>query len=393
MGSSQNTRNYWIKVLDKIVRVPLEMSSGRRLTNNIPVVNENNWNRSLKDKYANLELVGRVLCGISPWLNTKQLDKAEESLRIEFAEMARKAIDSITDSLSPDKAYFYVSPEENNGNPYCQALVDAAFLAHAIIRGKEELYDKLEDRVKDNLKSCLKETRKIPPVHNNWVLFSCMIEAALFTIGEKPDISKVDEYLGMFENWYLGDGIYGDGPSFKFDYYNSFVIQPMLVDVYRVFKDYSPNSERYELVLQRAKRYAQILERQISPEGTYPVVGRSSVYRTGAFQLLAQASLQHFLPEVLSGSQVRCALTSVIHSCFDNPETFDKNGWLTIGVCGEQPDLGEYYICTSSTYLCTTVFLTLGLDENDSFWTGEDEPYTQQKIWSGKNMKADKGIN
>lgn len=33
------------------------------------------------------------------------------------------------------------------------------------------------------------------------------------------------------EEWYKGDGWYGDGPDFHFDYYNSFVIQPMIIQV------------------------------------------------------------------------------------------------------------------------------------------------------------------
>ena len=40
-------------------------------------------------------------------------------------------------------------------------------------------------------------------------------------------------------------------------------------------------------VIKRAQRYAEILEHQISPEGTYPLVGRSTVYRFGTFQLLS----------------------------------------------------------------------------------------------------------
>jgi hypothetical protein len=30
--------------------------------------------------------------------------------------------------------------------------------------------------------------------------------------------------LRQHEQWYRGDGIYGDGPEFDWDYYNSFVM-------------------------------------------------------------------------------------------------------------------------------------------------------------------------
>ncbi|MCR4682906.1 MAG: DUF2264 domain-containing protein [Clostridiales bacterium] len=43
-------------------------------------------------------------------------------------------------------------------------------------------------------------------------------------------------------------------------------------------------------------------------------------------------------------------------------------------------------------YLCTTVFLPLGLDAGDPFWSAPDEPCTSQKIWSGADMPADHSI-
>jgi hypothetical protein len=72
----------------------------------------------------------------------------------------------------------------------------------------------------------------------NWLFFSAMVEAALRVMGESDyDLTRVDYAVNMFESWYLGDGVYGDGPKFRWDYYNSFVIQPMYVDVLRTFAD------------------------------------------------------------------------------------------------------------------------------------------------------------
>ena len=55
----------------------------------------------------------------------------------------------------------------------------------------------------------------------------------------------------------------------------------------------------------RAKRYAAIQERLISPEGTYPAIGRSIAYRTGAFHLLSQMALLGELSAPLTGPRVR----------------------------------------------------------------------------------------
>src|SRR5699024_9098122 len=148
-----------------------------------------------------------------------------------------------------------------------------------------------------------------------------------------------------FESWYLGDGVYGDGPEFHWDYYNSFVIQPMYVDILRTFAPVSRElAQLLEPVQQRAARYAAILERMIAPDGSYPISGRFICCRFGAFQQLSQAALEHMLPDELSPAQVRCALTAVIQRVMACEGIFDENGWLMPGVGGCQPGLAEHYI-------------------------------------------------
>ena len=187
--------------------------------------------------------------------------------------------------------------------------------------------------------------------------------------------------------------MYGDGPKFHWDYYNSFVIQPMLIDI---LKSLSQISSRYEGFLEnamgRARRYAEIQERMISPEGTFPAIGRSLAYRFGVFQLLGQMALMHELPKTLAPAQVRCSLTAVLRRLMESPHTFDEAGWLTIGFCGHQRGIAEEYISTGSLYLCATGFLPLGLPPQDEFWTASQADWTSKKIWSGQNVAPDHAI-
>ena len=213
-----------------------------------------------------------------------------------------------------------------------------------------------------------------------------MIEAFFYYAGEADwDSMRIDFAVKQHMQWYKGDGIYGDGNEFHFDYYNSFVIQPMLVDILNtVGHEYEDWAEVTEIVKKRFSHYASVLEGLIGPDGSYPVIGRSSAYRFGAFQALSQAALQNLLEPDLSYGQVRCALTAVIQKVMQF-ENFDHEGWLKIGVCGSQPAIGEPYISTGSLYLCTTVFLPLGLPASHPFWTEADSPWTAKKIWSGEN--------
>ena len=146
---------------------------------------------------------------------------------------------------------------------------------------------------------------------------------------------RVDYALRQHEQWYKGDGAYGDGPAFHWDYYNSFVIQPMLLDVLdAVAATRSPawKAMRRARARRGPRRYAAIQERLIAPDGTFPPIGRSLAYRFGAFQLLAQIALRRALPEGVAPGQVRGALTAVLIRTLDAPGTFDADGWLRIGL-------------------------------------------------------------
>src|SRR6185503_7510049 len=228
------------------------------------------------------------------------------------------------------------------------------------------------------------------PGFNNWLLFSATVEAALARLGATWDRMRVDYALRQHDQWYKGDGAYGDGPSFHWDYYNSFVIHPMLLDTLAVFRDTRPAwKDLSTRVEERARRYAAVLERLVAPDGSFPPLGRSLAYRCGAFQLLAQMALRRALPDDLPPSQVRGALTAVIRRTLEAPDTFDANGWLRIGFCGHQPGVGESYISTGSLYLCSAAFLPLGLPAADEFWSAPDAAWTSQLAWSGQPTPID----
>lgn len=379
-------REDWVRMLKEIADPVLKNAAEGKLHARMPVEQRPGAGREV---FTHLEAVGRLLCGMAPWLETPDPETRRREDIDAYAELARRAVEQITDSASPDACPF----EWKVGEPG-QPLVDAAFLAHAFLRAPGELWERLSPAVKVNVVSALKSSRCIRPLRTNWLLFSAMVEAALYHMTGECDAMRVDYALTSFRYWYKGDGVYGDGDYFHWDYYNSYVIQPMLVDISRETAPLFPENgglgeELRDTFIGRASRYAQVLERLIGPDGTYPVLGRSSAYRCGAFQMLAQAALQHILPENLPANQVRCALSAVISRTMEAPGTFDKEGWLTIGVCGSQPGLGERYISTGSLYLCAAAFLPLGLPETDAFWRGEDVPYTAQKIWSGEDMPLD----
>lgn len=373
-----NVRKEWLDALLRIVSPVLNSLEKGQLKKDLPL--------SLHEEradFAPLEAFGRGMLGLAPWLEaeSEDLEAQERALQEKYRAKAIKCIAMATDPDSPDFMVF-----DRGGQP----LVDTAFLAHAIVRAPKALAGSLSPEVRHNLAEAFRSSRQITPGSSNWLFFSAMVEAGLYILGEPYDLVRVLYALRTFQGWYKGDGVYGDGAMLHCDYYNSFVIQPMYVDLVKLFADKSPEIEAMGgTVIAHAARYASVLERMIGPEGSYPVVGRSICYRFGAFQMLSQAALQHELEEGVSPASVRCGLTAVIRRVMSAPDMFDEKGWLLPGVYGHQPELAEGYINIGSLYLCSAVFLPLGLSGKDEFWSGAEEEWSGKKVWSGGHISID----
>ena len=363
----------WSDYATKLAEPVLRSLAAGTLRARMPVEQAPNTDRR---SVTHLEAFGRLVAGIAPWI--------ESGTAPAYRQLVLQGLDRAVDPKSPDCMNFTRDR---------QPLVDAAFLVQGLLRAPTSLLAPLEGITKSNLIAALEATRAITPPLNNWLLFSAMIEAGLQALGARFDRDRVEHAVRQHDEWYTGDGAYGDGPTFHWDYYNSFVIHPMLVDVAAALsggvpavKDMAPRIEA------RAKRYAAVQERMIAPDGSFPPIGRSLAYRCGAFHLLAQSALRRALPDGLSPAQVRGALFAAIQRTLDAPGTFDADGWLRIGFCGHQPGIGETYISTGSLYLCSVALLPLGLPSSDPFWSGAPVPFTQQRAWSGGPFPIDHAL-
>jgi hypothetical protein len=373
-------REYFVQSIARIADPVLTALSKNELKKKMPVEAKTND----RQNYTYLEAFGRLLAGMAPWLELGPDSTAEGKLRKKYIDLSVTGIRNATDPAAADYMNFYKGG---------QALVDAAFLSQALLRAPNQLWGRLDAKTKKNVLEALKSSRVITPGRSNWLFFSAMVEAALLQFEGSCDRMRIDYAVQQHLQWYKGDGAYGDGETFHWDYYNSFVIQPMFLEVLQALinKDQKEN-KTYSLELNRARRYAAVQERMISPEGTYPPIGRSLAYRFGAFQLLSKIAQMHQLPQDVLPQQVRCALYEVVKRQMEAPGTFDKEGWLQIGLVGHQPGVGEPYISTGSLYLCSEVFLVLGLPATDPFWQNPDADWTARKAWKGEAIPIDHAI-
>ncbi|MCH3981409.1 MAG: DUF2264 domain-containing protein [Prevotella sp.] len=379
-NTPQTDRQYWAGLCYKIAQPILENMSKGELQKNMPLELSPNWDgRNVKVSY--LEAFGRLMAGITPWLALPDDGTPEGKQRKQLHDWALASYKNAVDPQSPD--YLLWKGE-------LQILVDAAYLAESFLRAPESTWYQLDKTTQQRYIQCFKGLRVIRPAYNNWLLFRAIIEAFFLSIGEEADMYVLRVACCKINEWYLGDGYYSDGPEMAFDYYNAYVIHPMYIEVLEQcekHKFWTPVSSK--LAIQRMQRYNTVMERLVSPEGTYPGYGRSLVYRMGAFQTLAMAAWRFGMPKNISNGQVRSAITAVMKNMFKVDGNFDDKGFLRLGFVGHQPNLANSYTDNGSLYMTFLVFMPLGLPADAPFWTAPAEPWTSQKAWSGKSFPID----
>ncbi len=378
---TNNDRAYWVSILSKMAQPILENISKGTFQKNMPMVVSESYD-SRNPKVGYLEAFGRLLAGMAPWLGLKDDDTEEGKLRKKYREQALLGIQHGFDPNSAD--YFDWRGKEG------QTLVDAAHLALGILRAPQALWEPLPEKTKQQVIEEMKYIRWIKPGQNNWLLFASITETFLYTVGVEPNRESIDLAINKFDkDWYVGDGWYSDGSRFAFDHYNGYIIHCMLVETLKHNLKAGDYQEQYDRAYKRMQRYAHHLERMISPEGYFPIIGRSSTYRNGAFQPLAQVALDKKIPENLSYGQIRNGLTAILKNIYKH-DLYDQYGWLILGFTSkEQGNIADTYTNTGSLYEATLSFLPLGLPADDEFWTASSEELTSQRAFSGKKFPKD----
>jgi hypothetical protein len=339
---------------------------------------------------AYLECFGRLIAGIAPWLALPDDATPEGRLRARLRQLALQSYAHAVDPASPD----YLGWRSGG-----QALVDSSYFTNALIRAPQALWQPLDATTKRRIVAEIKGLRRVEPPYINWMLFAAMNEAFLLSVGEEADPMRTNVAIRKVNEWYVGDGWIKDGETFHFDYYNSYVMYPMLFEILEVLERHDApfwNGKPADLRAQagkRMQRYGEHLERFVSPTGTYPPIGRSLTYRTAVFQPLALLAWRKQLPASLPEGQVRAAMRAVHDAVWSDPTNFTKDGWLTLGFVGHHPELADIYSNNGSMYIASASLLALGLPAGDSYWTSPAQDWTQKRAFAGRAFPKDYAVS
>jgi hypothetical protein len=382
---ASNDRAWMAGLLQKMAEPVLSNMARGELHKNFRLELSPTWDGRDRN-VAYLECFARLVSGLAPWLALPDDDSPEGRTRARLRQLTLQSYVHAVDPASPDYLLW-----KGQG----QALVDSAYFTNALLRAPQALWEPLDAVTRHRIVTEIKGLHRVDPPYTNWMLFAAMNEAWLLSVGEEADPMRTNAAIRKINEWYVGDGWIKDGESFHFDYYNSFVMYPMLIEILDVLERHKApfwNGKPAALRTQatrRMQRYCEHLERFISPQGTFPPIGRSLTYRTAAFQPLALLAWRKQLPASLPEGQVRAALQAVHRAVWSEPGNFTQDGFLTIGFVGHQPSLGDWYSNNGSMYIASESFLALGLPATDAYWTDPALDWTQKKAFAGRTFPKD----
>ncbi|MDQ0921663.1 hypothetical protein QF038_000171 [Pseudarthrobacter sp. W1I19] len=280
-----------------------------------------------------------------------------------IAEWYARGLDAGTNPANQDR---WPTPGELG-----QAKVEAASLAAGLALTREVLWDKLPQRVQEQLIAWFETVigEEYPPI--NWVWFQIVVETFLASVGGKYSDEDIDAGLAIHDSLYRRHGWFADGPERAYDHYVgwAFQVYPQLWELM------APEDPR---VKARAKldgdRLADFLDdavHLVGANGAPLIQGRSLIYRFAA-------AAPFWVGELSGHSRLSPGLSrraaSGILDYFVKRGSITDDGLLSIGFHGEFPGMKQSYSGAGSPYWAAKGMLGLALPADHPAWTAVEEP-------------------
>jgi len=280
-----------------------------------------------------------------------------------IADWYAKGLDAGTDPANPDR---WPTPGELD-----QAKVEAASLAVGLALTRNVLWDKLPQRVQEQLVAWFETVieEKYPPI--NWVWFQIVVEVFLASVGGRYSSEDIDAGLAVHDSLYRGHGWFADGPERAYDHYVgwAFQVYPQLLQLM------APNDPRVRArAADDGERLADFLDdavHLVGADGAPLIQGRSLIYRFAAAAPFWAGQLSGHTR--LSPGVSRRAASGVLKYFLDRGALND-DGLLTIGFHGEFPGMKQSYSGFGSPYWAAKGMMGLALPAQHTAWTAVEEP-------------------
>ncbi|GLZ77779.1 hypothetical protein Afil01_25860 [Actinorhabdospora filicis] len=250
-----------------------------------------------------------------------------------------------------------------------QPIVEAAGIAYALHISRAQIWDRLKPAERDQIADWLSHHARRIAWANNWLLFTAVIEAFLASAGYDTSAYDGRANVRRVESWYTGQGWYTDGSRRNFDYYNAWVIHPLLWAIHDMLPARDPDAAW--LWENRLGRYLESYGHLFGGNGSPLIQGRSIIYRTATLAPIWLGQLTGRTP--LSPGASRRLASGTLKHFVDHGVGVD--GPLSLGWHADQYlDVTQPYSGPGSPYWAGIGFHGLALPADHPVWTAVEEP-------------------
>lgn len=280
-----------------------------------------------------------------------------------LADWYAQGLDAGTDPRSPDR---WPTPGELG-----QAKVEAASLAVGLALTRNQLWDKLPERVQGQLIAWFETVigEEYPPI--NWVWFQIVVETFLASVGGRSSAEDIEAGLAVHDSLYRGQGWFADGPERAYDHYVgwAFHVYPQL---WAMMAPGDPRVKaRGTLDGDRLAEYLDDAVHLVGANGSPLIQGRSLIYRFAAAAPFWVGELSGHTR--LSPGTSRRAASGML-DYFARHGAIDGQGLLSIGWHGEFKGMKQSYSGAGSPYWAAKGMIGLALPASHGVWTAVEEP-------------------
>jgi len=268
-----------------------------------------------------------------------------------------------TDPASPER---WVRLDEHH-----QAKVEAASIALVLHLTRPWLWDRLSERVREQVVDYLAPAvgAAYPPI--NWIWFQIVVEQFLASVGGPYARADIEAGLTRTDGFARQDGWYADGDQRAYDHYAGWALQFYPVLWTEMAAGDPAADTRRPLYLQRLERYLRDAVHLVGADGSPLIQGRSLTYRFAAATPLwtgARAGLATPAPGLLRRA------ASGIARHFTEHGAPDDSGVLTLGWHHAWRPIAQSYSGTGSPYWAAKGLFGLSLPADHPVWTAVEEP-------------------
>lgn len=270
---------------------------------------------------------------------------------------------ALTAAVDPEHPWYVGRPADMD-----QRLVESAAVGYALAVAKDQLWDPLTERQREQLADWLSAAASATPHDNNWCFFPVLAAVGLRSVGVPVDEARVAAHLDRIEDFALRDGWYADGPGtpqrpgsrdyyvpFGFHFYGLLLASLKAVD-----------EERGRRYRQRATEFAAQFQHWFAADGAAVPFGRSLGYRfaQGSFwSALAVADLP-----AVDWASARTLAQRNLGWWWQQP-ILAEDGSLTVGYAYPNTGVVEQYLAGGSPYWGMKIFASLAVAGDHPFWT------------------------